>query len=94
MSGALEHKPAKSDEELKMYSPTHFSRLIIFYFIDIHFSGVEYDLTDGCTPQQVRLQAFGGTKIIDVWAEDRFVVRLHFLFVAMIANICVYVRAG
>ena len=58
------------------------------------FSGVEYDLTDGCTPQQVRLQAFGGTKIIDVWAEDCFVVRLHFPFVAMIANICVYVRAG
>lgn len=27
VSGALEHKPAKSDEELKMYSPTHFSRL-------------------------------------------------------------------
>ena len=26
--------------------------------------------------------------------SHRFVVRLHFLFVAMIANICVYVRAG
>ena len=24
VSGALEHKPVKSDEELKMYSPTHF----------------------------------------------------------------------